>query len=105
MTILRIGAPNGEQVIEGNSIENRQLFDLIAGFGWLVEERRKEDRVKIGGHWRGWRGTPIRAANSPNEIVKTRVIGHREPRYLGEPKSRREIVERVDPADWISREG
>lgn len=57
MTILRIGAPNGEVVIEGSAAENRQLFDLIDSFGWFVEERRKHDR-----HGKGWKGTPLRSS-------------------------------------------
>ena len=60
MTVVRIGSPTGEVMIAGNAMENRQLFELIAKFGWFVEERHKRDFI---GH--GWVGTPIRAANVP----------------------------------------
>ena len=62
MTVLRIGAPNGEVVIAGSAIENRQLFELIARFGWFVEERHKRDFTGAG-----WVGEPIRK-NHPGEI-------------------------------------
>jgi hypothetical protein len=32
--------------------------------------------------------------------VPTKVVGHRAPRYRGEPKSAREIVERLDNPSW-----
>lgn len=35
--------------------------------------------------------------NPDNAPVRTKVVGHRERRYPGEPKSRREMLELVDP--------